>query len=195
MIPIKADIIEVCPRDGFQNVQDVIPTEVKVNIILKLIKAGIKEIELTSFVNLKMVPQMWDAAEVVREITARAKSPFRKIALVPNFRGAENALKSGIKDITYVISASPQHNAANVRRTPEESIAELKKLIEAMPELHLRLAIATAFGCPYQGKVPEEDVIRLVDQALSLGVKEIILCDTIGIGTPFQVQSLGKKNA
>ena len=188
-IPQKVRVIEVGPRDGFQNLKEFIPTEVKIKEIELLIASGIKEIEVTSFVHPKAIPQMADAIEVATTIASRYKD-LRLMALVPNARGAENALKCGINSIAYVISASEEHNKANVNRKIEESIADLKELIKNFPELNVRLDIATAFGCPFLGKVPEEKVYELIEIALNIGVKEIVLCDTIGIAYPTQVENL-----
>ena len=103
LLPSKTNIIEVGPRDGFQNNETLIPTEIKIKIIGSLIESGIKEMEITSFVHPKLIPQMSDASEVVKHITKRYGGVFRPIALVPNIKGAENALKAGIRTITYVL--------------------------------------------------------------------------------------------
>lgn len=191
-LPLKVDIVEVGPRDGFQNLKDWIPTEVKIKEIEKLIAAGINAMEITSFVHPKAIPQMADAMEVASDITERYNGKVRLIALVPNARGAENACKCGIHDITYVISASEAHNKANVNRTIQESLDDLKGLAEKFPNLSIRLDIATAFDCPFDGKVDTEQVIFLADQAVEAGVKELILCDTIGTAGPRQVAELSR---
>ena len=191
-LPLKVDIVEVGPRDGFQNLKDWIPTEVKIQEIEKLIASGIKAMEVTSFVHPKAVPQMADAKEVASAIAERYADKVRLIALVPNAKGAENAEKCRIRNITYVISASQAHNQANVNRTIQESLDDLKGLAGKFPDLSIRLDIATAFGCPFDGKVSEEQVFSLADQALEAGVKGIILCDTIGTAGPRQVAELSR---
>lgn len=191
-LPLKVDIVEVGPRDGFQNLKDWIPTEVKIQEIEKLIASGIRAMEVTSFVHPKAVPQMADAKEVVSAVAERCAGKVRLIALVPNAKGAENAEKCGVKDITYVISASQAHNQANVNRTIQESLDDLKGLAERFPDLCIRLDIATAFDCPFDGQVSEKQVFSLADQALEAGVKEIILCDTIGTAGPRQVAELSR---
>lgn len=189
-LPANITITEVGPRDGFQNIAAFIPTETKLEIIELLIAAGVKKMEVTSFVHPKAIAQMADAAEVAKTVCEKYPYNFKSIALVPNLKGAENALKSGIQDVTYVISASEKHNLANVNRTVQESLEELKNLIRTLPELKVRLAAATSFGCPFLGKVPEENVLNLAEKALASGVNEVVLCDTIGVANPRQVDSL-----
>ncbi len=190
--PKKINVIEVGPRDGFQNLKTYIPAETKIKEIELLIASGVKSIEVTSFVHPKAIPQMIDAVEVATAISAKYKEELNLMALVPNARGAENALKCGIKNVAYVISASEAHNKANVNRTVAESLENLRVLIKNLPELEVRLDVATAFGCPFLGAVPEESVFSLIDSALDAGVKEIVLCDTIGVAHPSQVGQLSR---
>lgn len=192
-LPPYVEIIEVGPRDGFQNIIEFIPTRVKMDIINTIIASGIREIELTSFVNPKAVPQMADAAEIAETILSSAKKPARPIALVPNFRGVQNAYKSGIRVLSFVISATEGHNKANVNRSKKESVEDLKNIISEFPDIEIRLDIATAFGCPYEGYTPEDDVVDLLKVGVDSGVREIVLCDTIGIANPKQVFSLCQK--
>ncbi|QDW75364.1 hydroxymethylglutaryl-CoA lyase [Lachnospiraceae bacterium KGMB03038] len=190
-LPEKVTVIEVGPRDGFQNVKDFIATEDKIRIIELLRNAGVTAVEVTSFVHPKAVPQMADAKEVAEKV--REKFPdLRAIALVPNERGAKNAWECGIKEVSYVISASEAHNQANVRRTVKESLEELGKIRQAVPELKVRLDIATAFGCPYAGKISQEQVFALMEEAKDFGIQEIVLCDTIGIADPVRVAGLAE---
>lgn len=190
-LPEKVTVIEVGPRDGFQNVKDFIATEDKIRIIELLRNAGVTAVEVTSFVHPKAVPQMADAKEVAEKV--REKFPdLRAIALVPNERGAKNAWECGIKEVSYVISASEAHNQANVRRTVKESLEELGKICQAVPELKVRLDIATAFGCPYAGKISQEQVFALMEEAKDFGIQEIVLCDTIGIADPVRVAGLAE---
>lgn len=191
-LPKKIDIIEVGPRDGFQNVSDFIQTEDKIRIIELLMQSGIKATEVTSFVHPKAIPQMKDAKEVAEEVIKRFPG-VRAIVLIPNEKGAMNAWACKMREVSYVISASEAHNLANVNRTIKESLHELQRIKESMPELLIRLDIATAFGCPYNGTVSEEQVSRLIDEAAVLGIREIILCDTIGIANPLQVSRLSQR--
>lgn len=190
-LPENVKIIEVGPRDGFQNVKDFIETADKVKIINGLQEAGLKDMEITSFVHPKAIPQMADAVDLARTVVCSSDG-LRAIALVPNARGAQNGVLCGVREVSYVISASEAHNKANVNRTIEESAAELKKIRECEPDLIVRLDIATAFGCPYAGKVSLEQICYLIEIGISLGVKEIVLCDTIGIANPRQVNAIAE---
>ena len=194
ILPERVRVVEVGPRDGFQNLPP-ITTEIKYQIISEMIEAGVREMEVTSFVNPKAIPQMADAKELAtRVVSDFGNGPHLKlIALVPNLRGAQSALECGINTVSFVISASEQHNLKNVRKTPAESMADLKQLLTEEPDLKVRLDLATAFGCPFLGPVPEEMVMAMAAEAAEAGVIEIILCDTIGIGHPAQVFSLAQK--
>jgi hydroxymethylglutaryl-CoA lyase len=191
-LPTKVKIVEVGPRDGFQSLKEWIPTELKLKVINSLFEANVSEMEITSFVHPKAIPQMKDAKEVVQAIID--KYPERKmIALVPNLFGAKTSWDTGIQHVTYVISASEKHNMENVRRTIEESFIELRSLKEQIPQLKIKLDVATAFGCPFLGDIPIEQVYRMVDEGLAIGVDEICLCDTIGIANPKQVSDMLQK--
>lgn len=187
--PEKVRIRDVGPRDGFQNVKTFIDTEKKLAIIDGLVASGIQAIEVTSFVNPKAIPQMKDAAEVAARV--REKYPdLEALALVPNLRGAENASNAGIQNVAFVVSASEAHNKANVNKTIEESLKQLKELTEKYPQLHVRVDVATAFGCPYSGITPPQQVLYILDACQKLGIKEVTLCDTIGVANPKQVGEL-----
>ncbi|MDR2163061.1 MAG: hydroxymethylglutaryl-CoA lyase [Clostridiales Family XIII bacterium] len=191
-LPKKIDIVEVGPRDGLQNLADFIPTEHKIRLIELLVAAGVKYLELTSFVHPKAIPQLADAMEV----TAAAMEKYGGDdslyfnALVPNERGAENAVKCGLDTVSVVISASEAHNRANVNRTVDESLEGLADIAAAFPELNIRFDMATAFGCPFEGPVPEGKVLSLIGRAADIGIAEVVLCDTIGIADPAHTESL-----
>jgi hydroxymethylglutaryl-CoA lyase len=190
-IPRKAEVVEVCPRDGFQIVKDFIKTEDKIEIIKKLIDAGLKHIEITSYVHPKWVPQMADASEVVREIQLYARDKgVQLIALVPNRYGAIKAIEAGLDWITYVISASESHNMKNINRTIEQSFAELEDIAKDTGNTSIRLAIATTFGCPFGEVVPVDRVIAMAIRGLELGARKVLLADTIGIANPVQVKRI-----
>lgn len=182
-------VIEVGPRDGFQNEKQLIPTQTKLDIIGSLYHAGIRSMEITSFVSPKAVPQMADAGEVAACVV-RQHPELRAFALVPNLRGAQSAANAGLREITFVVSASEAHNKANINRTVKESLEELKRIKTKLPELKVRVDIATALGCPFTGAVPIADVLHLIGQATELGAAEIVLCDTIGVANPPQVMRL-----
>ncbi len=152
-LPQKIEIMEVCPRDGFQSVKEFIPTEHKVAIIDGLAGTGISSMEVTSFVSPKAIPQMADAADVMAEFKKKWQGKVTSIALIPNLRGAEGALASGVDWMNFVISASQDHNLANTKRTVDESIAEMEKVAALKGSTKLRVSVATAFACPFAGPV------------------------------------------
>lgn len=193
-LPAGIKIIEVGPRDGFQNIKTPISIATKLLIIESMINAGIGAMEITSFVHPKAIPQMADADEIVKNILEKHKgTKLRPIALVPNLKGAQKAYNSGLREVTYVISASEKHNLANINRTREASLAELQSIIAVMPDLKVRLDAATSFGCPFEGKIEAELVLSLIQAAVEIGVREVILCDTIGVAQPQQVSALAQK--
>jgi hydroxymethylglutaryl-CoA lyase len=193
-LPPRIEIIEVGPRDGFQNIKTFIPTEVKREILDAVIAAGVKTIEVTSFVHPKAIPQMADAAEIARAAAARqAADGLRLFALVPNLTGARKAYDCGLREVTCVISASERHNLANINRTREQSLHDLAAIAAELPDLKIRLAAATSFGCPFAGPVPEKDVFSIIEASLAAGVRSVALCDTIGVGNPLQVYTLSRQ--
>ena len=141
----KLEIFECGPRDGWQNLKDFIPTEKKLSIIDGLVEAGLKTIEITSFVSPKAIPQMKDAREVA-EYCVNKYPELTLYALAPNFRGVQDAWNAGIRHITYVVSCSESHNKANVNRTHEQSLAELAKIFETYPDIDLCIGYATVLG-------------------------------------------------
>ena len=189
-LPTTVEITEVGPRDGFQNVKTFIPTADKVTIIEGLIAAGLKKFELTSFVSPKAIPQLADAAEVCRTILAKYGDQIQGSALVPNLRGAQSAWDAGIREVACVISVSASHNRANINRTHDESLADLAKMIESLPGMTVRVDLATAFACPFEGWTPLDAVGMLAEKIQKLGVTKIVLADTIGVATPDRVHAL-----
>lgn len=188
-IPKKATIREVGPRDGFQSWPEFIPTEKKLEVIQALLRAGVKEMETTSFVSPKAIPQMRDAQEVMRLVP---RGNCRHAALVPNLKGAELAIDAGAEELIVVISASEAHNMANIRRTISQSLEELIPLVSLCKGHGVPVtgAVSVAFGCPYQGDVPEEDVIRVAQGYLDAGASRVLLADTTGMATPNRVREL-----
>lgn len=192
MIARRVKIREVAPRDGFQSVVEFIETEKKLEIIDAIAQAGIEDIEITSFVSPKSIPQLRDAAEVIER--SRSDGVVRS-ALVPNFVGAKNAIASGVNEIVVVVSATEAHNEANVRRSIDRSLSDLDAISTLACEKGVAVngAVAVAFGCPYQGDVPEENVLRIVNAYLTKGAKRIILADTTGMAIPIQVDRVVRK--
>ena len=183
----KIEIYEVGPRDGFQNIPEYIPLETKLTIIEGLQAAGIRHLQMTSFVSPKAVPQMKDAAELAR-ICLERYPETDLLALVPNLRGAQTAWENGICHVSTVVSLSESHNRANINRTSAESQTEIAKILETYPEMDVCLDLATAFGCPFEGKKTEEDVVSFIRPYVDLGIRTVNLCDTIGIANPAQVR-------
>lgn len=188
-------ISEVGPRDGLQSVAATMPTADKLRWIDALHAAGVREIEVASFVPAKLLPQMADAAEVVRH--AITLPGLTVMALVPNRKGAQAALEAGVHKLTMPVSASVAHSLANVRKTPTEMVEEVRAIAELRraiaPQVKLEAGISTAFGCTLQGLVPEDDVIRLAAQCIEAGADESGLSDTVGYANPAQVRRLFKR--
>jgi hydroxymethylglutaryl-CoA lyase len=176
-------------RDGFQMEAQVLATDVKVRIGLALIAAGVKRLEATSFVSPTAVPQLADAAELVARLKGRGAALS---TLVPNVNGARRAAAAGVDRMTVFASASETHNMKNVRRTVAESLAGLAEIgaIAAAAGIPLGAGIATSFGCPFEGDVRPDAVLRVVDACLEAGADEISLGDTTGMATPRIVESL-----
>ena len=188
-------ISEVGPRDGLQSIKGIMPTADKLRWIDALYAAGVREIEVASFVPARLLPQMADAAEVVRH--ALTLPGLTVMALVPNRRGAEAALTAGVHKLTVPVSASAAHSLANVRKTREEMVEEVRAIAalrrEVAPHVRLEAAISTAFGCTLQGDVAEDDVIRLAAQCIAAGADESGLSDTVGYANPAQVRRLFRR--
>ena len=185
-------VSEVGPRDGLQALTRVMPTDAKLRWIAALAAAGLKEIEVGSFVPPRLLPQMADIADVVAY--AKTIPGLHVTALVPNLKGAEKAFESGIHKITLPVSASEPHSLSNIRKTHAQVIAEVREVMAlrnaSYPGIQVEAGLSTAFGCTIQGVVPEDDVIRLADIMAELGVDEIGLSDTSGYANPAQVRRL-----
>lgn len=188
-------ISEVGPRDGLQSVASIMPTAAKFAWIDALVASGIREIEVASFVPARLLPQMADAAEVVAH--ALSHPGITVMALVPNVRGAEAALRAGVHKLTVPVSASRAHSLANVRKTPEEMVEEVRRIAclrdDIAPHVLLEAGISTAFGCTLQGEVPENDVIRLAALCINAGANESGLSDTVGMANPMQTRRLFRR--
>ena len=190
-LPDRVEIIEVGPRDGFQIQPAFIPTEDKIRIIHSLIAAGVRRMEVAAFVHPKAVPQMRDAAEVVRAIEADGCECF---VMVPNLKGAERAMESGTKMLNLVVSVSESHNRSNVRMSVEESLAGFPPVIAlaAQSGVTVRASVATVFGCPFEGNVPIDRVLWVGRALVDMGCVELNLCDTTGMANPRQVARVAR---
>jgi hydroxymethylglutaryl-CoA lyase len=190
-IPVDSvKIVEVGPRDGLQNEKAVIPAEVKVDYITALGDAGLRVIEAGAFVSPKWVPQMAGTGEVYANIP---KDPGVEYpVLVPNMKGLERAMEVGVTSIAIFTAASDTFNKRNINMTIEESIENYAPVaLRARSEgMRVRGYISTAFGCPYEGEVAPEKVLEVSARLLDLGCYEISVGDTIGVGTPMQVQGV-----
>lgn len=188
-------ISEVGPRDGLQSVSRTMPTEAKRRWITALYQAGLREIEVASFVPASLLPQMADAVEVVTH--ALTLPGLTVMALVPNRRGAQAAIEAGAHKLTIPVSASAAHSLANVRKTREAMVQEVRSIValrnEMAPRVRIEANISTAFGCTIQGEVPEDDVVWLAGECIAAGVDESGLSDTTGMANPAQVRRLFNK--
>jgi len=185
-------ISEVGPRDGLQSVKATMATAYKLAWIDALVAAGLREIEVGSFVPPALLPQLADTAELVRH--ALRHPGVTVMALVPNRRGAEAALAAGVHKITVPVSASEAHSLANVRKTPAQMVDEVRAIVQwrdqRAPDVMVEVGLSTAFGCTIQGPVPEDNVLRLAEALVAAGVDEVGLSDTTGMANPAQVRRL-----
>jgi hydroxymethylglutaryl-CoA lyase len=182
------EIVEVSPRDGFQSVKPFIPTVKKIALIEELAACGFKRIEIGSFVSPKAIPQMADTPEILQRV--RLARDIAVMALVPNAKGLQLARNAGVKRVAWVVSVTESHNRANVNRSVDESFANFKAAWnEVGPDKpKLRFGLSTCFDCPWEGRVPEEAVIRSVERVLEIAPEvEIGICDTTGRAAPDHV--------
>jgi len=179
---------EVSPRDGLQNEPDIVSTDAKVALIQYLVRAGFKDIEVTSFDSPRFIPQLADASQVLARLPV--VNDVRYWALVPNPVGLERARSAGIRNVATFLSTSETHNQKNLNRSISESLAGLQAVIEqAVREgIAVRAYLSTVFGCPYEGDVPVSRVVSMANQLRDLGAEEIALGDTTGMADPEQVK-------
>ncbi|HEX2574548.1 MAG TPA: hydroxymethylglutaryl-CoA lyase [Polyangia bacterium] len=186
-LPRRVTIYEVGPRDGLQNEARAVPTADKIMFIEALAETGLRNIEITSFVNPKWIPQLADAADVARGVQRREGVNYS--CLVPNRRGLDAALEAGMKEVAVFLSASETHNKKNVNKTIAETLKAFEEVVQPAHAAgaRVRAYVSTVFGCPYEGRVDPQAVVRLVGELRQLGVYQVSLGDTIGVGTPLQV--------
>jgi hydroxymethylglutaryl-CoA lyase len=187
---VHVSIREVGPRDGFQNEPEVVPTDAKVRLIEMLAAAGLKRLEVTSFVRADVIPQLADGPQVLDRI--RVPEDVALSVLVPNERGLDNALeqRDRFHEVNVFMSATETHNRRNVNRSVEESLAGLERVVGRAREAGLRCeaVISVAFGCPYEGHVPPERVFAIARRLRDAGAQEIGFGDTTGMANPAQVR-------
>jgi hydroxymethylglutaryl-CoA lyase len=189
-LPSAVTIYEVGPRDGLQNEARQVPTAEKIRFIDALVAAGIRDIEITSFVSPKWIPQLADAVEVARGVQRVAG--VRMSALVPNRRGLDTALAAGMKEIAVFMSASETHNKKNVNKTIAETLAAFRDTVPPAlaAGMRVRAYVSTVYGCPYEGAVDPAKAVELSRALRELGCYQISLGDTIGVANPRQVRDV-----
>ncbi|MDH5354523.1 MAG: hydroxymethylglutaryl-CoA lyase [Gammaproteobacteria bacterium] len=189
-LPTKVKIVEVGPRDGLQNEAQNVPVEVKVKLVELLVDAGLRSIEAGAFVSPKWVPQMASSAEVYRQVT---KSPgISYPMLVPNMRGLEQAIESGVEEIALFAAASETFSQKNTNCSIEESVGRFTDVVSKAQQHNMRIRgyISCALGCPYEGEVDANVVVDLTRRLHDVGCYEVSVADTIGVGTANQAQAL-----
>ena len=189
----SVEIVEVGPRDGFQGIKPFIPTETKIDLMRRLAATGLKRIEIGSFVSAQALPQLADTPALL--FASTDIGDLRPQVLVPNERYGAKAIEAGATFLAYVLSVSDAHNRNNVRRSPMESAQDYARLLEQLPSgADMRLNIATAFDCPFEGRISEDSTIALLDLLVPLNQSvEVCLCDTTGRASPDHVASLFSK--
>ncbi|VVE60233.1 hydroxymethylglutaryl-CoA lyase [Pandoraea anapnoica] len=189
-LPQRVKVVEVGPRDGLQNEKQPVATDIKIALIDRLSAAGFANIEATSFVSPKWVPQMADGAEVMAGITRRPGTIYS--VLTPNMRGFEGAVAAKANEVVIFAAASEAFSQRNINCSIEESIARFEPVARAAKDAGLRLrgSISCALGCPYQGEVPVASVVDVVKRLAALGCDEIDIADTIGVGTPTRTREV-----
>lgn len=180
-------ILDVTPRDGLQDASSYVPVAEKVALIEGLVAAGVRMVEVTSFVHPKWIPLLVDGDEVVPRLSHLSGD---WVALVPNLQGLERAIAAGVRTVTLVASASESHNKANLNRSRFETMAMLTDVARIAHEqgLQVRGAISTAFTCPFEGEVPLVEVMRIAESYLAMGVDHLGVADTLGTATPMMVK-------
>ena len=194
MNKIDIEVSEVGPRDGLQSISQIMPTESKKRWIEALALAGVPEIEVGSFVPARIFPQLADTMEVAKY--ARTIEGLKVAALVPNLKGAENAILAGVDKLTIPLSVSETHSMRNVNRTHDQMLDEVKRIVELIRDLPIderpliEGALSTAFGCTIEGSISEDRVVELSEALMEAGCSEVGLSDTTGYANPVQVKRL-----
>jgi len=189
-LPKRVEVYEVGPRDGLQNELRTLASEEKLRLIRALVAAGEKRIEVTSFVSPKWIPQLADADQVLRQLERPADVTFS--ALVPNLRGLDRAQHAGLAEAAVFISASESHSKKNINKSIAEAIATAGEVTQAARAAGMRVRgyLSTVWGCPYEGHVPVERVVEISRTLHGLGIYQLSLGDTIGVGVPGQTAQI-----
>ena len=185
---VAVRVVDVAPRDGLQNEAVILTPEQRAELVRRLAAAGVPQIEMGSFVRADRVPQMAGTEEVARRLPGRPDEP-RFTALVPNERGYQRALECGLRHVRFVLAASDEMNRRNFGMQTDRSLQQLEPLLRRAPAdgMTVAVVIATAFGCPYEGRVDPARVLRLAERLAEQGAREVILADTVGMAVPPQV--------
>lgn len=194
--PVHIRVVEVGPRDGLQNEKKIIPLEDKIYFIANLAQAGLKTIEVTSFVRADRIAQMGDAGELFPKVAKSAWSKNLNMpCLVPNLKGLENAYQAGVKEIAVFSASSESFNKKNINATIDESLKRIEALSLKAKDYGLKQRgyVSTVFGCPYEGETSIDSLKYVCENLFKFGVYEISLGDTIGIADPIQVQNILKE--
>jgi hydroxymethylglutaryl-CoA lyase len=189
-LPDSVSVYEVSPRDGLQNEAATVPTHAKVRLIEALVQAGLRRIEVASFVSPKWVPQMADANEVAQLVPAHEHVHYS--ALCPNKRGLDRARRAGISEVAVFVSASQTHNRKNVNKTVEQTLKAFEPVIgpAARSGVRVRGYVSTMWGCPYEGEVDPRRGLEIAQHLLGQGCYQVSLGDTLGVGTPLQTRRI-----
>ena len=188
-LPAAVRIVEVGPRDGLQSIEQTIPTKAKIQFINTLSEAKLPEIEVTSFVSAKWIPQLADAQEVSIEIIRDSNILYT--ALIPNIKGLERALDANYSSVAVFTAASDTFSQKNINCSIKESITRFQKMKTSFQDNNMRVRgyISTVWVCPYEGQMEPENVLPVIDALLELGTDEISLGDTIGKATPDDIRN------
>ena len=189
-VPESATLVEMLPRDGFQRLDEFVPTEEKIEIVDALSTTGVDEIEVTSFTHPKAVPTLRDADEVAAGIERRDGVTYR--ALVPNTVGMERALDAGMDKVNALVTVSESYSRKNQNMTVGEILAEVEKIVAMADgtDVEVEAGIGTSFYCPYEGRVPMEDTLAVVDRVVEAGVDEVTLATTMGLANPAEIDEM-----
>jgi hydroxymethylglutaryl-CoA lyase len=186
-LPAEATVVEMLPRDGFQRLDDFVPTDEKVEIVDALSTTGVDEIEITSFTHPEAVPTLRDADEVAARIERHDDVTYR--ALVPNAVGMERAVEADVDKVNALVTVSETYSRTNQNMTVEEILGEIEAIVElaAGTDITVEAGVGTSFYCPYEGKIPLSETLAVVDSVVAAGVDEVTLATTMGLANPVQI--------
>ncbi|KAB1185017.1 MULTISPECIES: hydroxymethylglutaryl-CoA lyase [Haloferax] len=186
-LPDQIHVVEMLPRDGFQRLDDFVPTDEKVEIIDALSATGVDEIEISSFTHPKAVPTLRDADDVAKQITRYDDVTYR--ALVPNLVGMERAVEADVDKVNALVTVSETYTKKNQNRTREEVLAEMDDIVELAHahDIEVEAGMGTSFYCPYEGQIDAEETLSVVDSVVESGVDEVTLATTMGLANPVEI--------